>query len=245
MTRNKIAVVGVLVIAGMAAFLVFQHQSLLALRQENEALRQQADQSAQLSAENARLSNSATQANNSLAEEQQRELLRLRGEVGVLRAQTKELENLKKENQRLQAFVPHPSGGAPDQEADPAKEQFRQAAVAKMHDARSLTLGLLLYNNDYTNQFVTRLDQLAPYLDTNQLSGSNEFELVYSGFLRDLTNPARTIVIQEKQAWQGPDGSMFKAYGFADGHSEVHKSQDGSFDAWEKERTVATPATPH
>ena len=39
-----------------------------------------------------------------------------------------------------------------------------------------------------------------------------------------------------------PDGKWVKVYGFADGHSEIHKEADGNFEAWEKERIIAPAA---
>jgi hypothetical protein len=234
-------------VAGVAAPVVVQHQSLVNLRQQNEALRQQADQAAQLSEDNERLSNLVTQASNSLSDEQHRELLRLRGEVGQLRAQAKEIELLKKANQQFQAAVARMREGSQNQTADTDSEQptpAQRVSYAKMNDAKRLALGLLLHENDYTNQFVTSLEQIQPYLGTNQLTGTNQFELVYQGFLRDVANPAQGIVLKETQAWPAPDGSGWrKTYAFADGHCEVHAAPDGSFDAWEKEHTASFRAT--
>ena len=95
MTKLQVGVVGVLLIAGMATPLVFQHQSLSRMREENNRLReetqslqQQTSQIVQLAAENQRLSNLLAHAGSTpaITPEQRTELLRLRGEATRLRA---------------------------------------------------------------------------------------------------------------------------------------------------------------
>ena len=44
---------------------------------------------------------------------------------------------------------------------------------------------------------------------------------------------------RERQAWQTYDGKWARSYGFADGHSEIHKENSNSFDAFEKRHTYA------
>jgi RNA polymerase sigma factor (sigma-70 family) len=95
MTKLQVGAVGVILIAGMATPLLFQHQSLSRLREENSRLReesqslqQQASQMAQLTAENQRLSNLLAHAGTApaITPAQRAELLRLRGEATRLRA---------------------------------------------------------------------------------------------------------------------------------------------------------------
>lgn len=74
------------------------------------------------------------------------------------------------------------------------------------------------------------------------LAVTNEFEVVYGGDFRALTNPSSTIVIREREAWQHPNGKWFKAYGFADGHSEIHTEPDGDFEPWERPRLPVPPS---
>ncbi|MCX6924587.1 MAG: hypothetical protein NT154_15435 [Verrucomicrobia bacterium] len=119
-----------------------------------------------------------------------------------------------------------------------AMEQQRQACMAKLSDAKRLILGMLMYADDYTNQFLTDLKLVEPYLGANGVTGTNQFELVYNGSLGALNNRAFTIVVRERQPWQRADGGWYKTYGFADGHSELHLSPDGNFEEWEKERMV-------
>jgi hypothetical protein len=93
--------------AGVAIWLVAEHQARFRLGEENKARRQQLDQMVRLVAEHERLSNLVAQANHSQSQPDDRlkELLRLRGEVGVLRQQGKELETLRNENRQVRAAL--------------------------------------------------------------------------------------------------------------------------------------------
>ena len=51
-------------------------------------------------------------------------------------------------------------------------------------------------------------------------------------------------MLREKQARLTPDGRWQKAYGFVDGHCEIHTEADGNFDAYEKDRIVSRQAQP-
>jgi RNA polymerase sigma factor (sigma-70 family) len=247
MTTLKLSVLGAIVIGGVATPLAIQHQSLAKQREENQALRQQVGQLAGLEAENDRLSNLVARAHNapSLGDEQLRELLKLRGEVGMLRAQTSQLEVLRNENRRLQASQAKAGPDTDSQRTEPAEAQ-RQMGIAKMNDAKLLTLGLIMYAGDNNQQVAKSLDQLEPYLrdKTPGLTGTNQFELFFQGSFKDIPNgtpAAQTIVVREAQAWQAPDGGWLRAYGFADGHSEVHRAADGNFETWEKQHTLSPP----
>lgn len=241
MTQLKTAVICVLVVAGMGIPLVVQHQSVVKLRERGESLQRQVEQAAQLSAENERLSNLVAQANRTLPDEQQNELLRLRGQVGMLRAQIKELEGLRKENLRLQADLDKTRSSS--QQEDPATGRFREVGFSKLQDAKLLVLALMMFADDHTNQqCATNLQQLEPILQSANptVTRSNQFELVYQGLFTGITNPAQTIVIREKQAWQADNGGWFKTYGFGDGHSEIHLEVSGNFDDWERQRMFSS-----
>jgi RNA polymerase sigma factor (sigma-70 family) len=105
MTKLQSAIVGAVVIAGVATPLVLQQRSKL--RAENDSLRKQTEQLAQIQADNDRLSNlvAETASSQKLASNQLSELLRLRGEVAGLRGQTNEIKNLAAENQRLRSSL--------------------------------------------------------------------------------------------------------------------------------------------
>lgn len=246
--KFKTLAVAIIAAAGLCAALWFQHQSLLQLQAENEALRAQADEAAQLSAENERLSNLVAHATSSPAPNQQRELLRLRGEVGMLRNQTNELNRLLQEgNQRLQAAMQAraatPVPPQAQSEADSTAVQLKQQGISKMNDARSLLVGLITLAQANQGRLPTSLDQVQPYLAAhpeNTFSGTNQFDLVYQGSWSDIGNPSSAIVVRETQPWQNPNGTWLRAYGFADGHSEIHQAPDGNFGPWEQQH-MAVP----
>jgi RNA polymerase sigma factor (sigma-70 family) len=96
MTKLKLGIIGAIVVAGVTAPWVIQHQAEVRLRQENLVLRQQVDELGKLAAENERLTRllSGVQAPTDVS----RELLRLRGEIGVLRQQNQDLTRLFSQN---------------------------------------------------------------------------------------------------------------------------------------------------
>ncbi len=88
-TKISTGAVGVVVV-GLAAFSVIQHQRQTALQQANQALQQQVND---LQTENAQLSKPAPVSNApAQPSDANLELLRLRGEVGMLRRRTNELQ---------------------------------------------------------------------------------------------------------------------------------------------------------
>src|SRR2546430_6818856 len=90
---------------------------------------------------------------------------------------------------------------------------------AKLNDSKTLMLTFIMHALDNQNQFPTNLDQI----QIPGLTGTNEFEIVYTGSLDALTNKTSVIAIREKQAWQLTDGGWAKVYGFA--RSEEHTSE--------------------
>ena len=235
MKNLKTGFVGAILIV-CAVLLFLQHQAQEKLRAQNEALAQQL---AQLQTDNQNLSDRLAAAGDSksLSDEQLNELLKLRGEVGMLRQQTNELGKLRA------AHIDPVQNFQPSEENVSAKEQEKQTAIAKMNDADSYTLGIIMYAHDNQGQIPTNFDQIASYL-TNAPSvptGTNSFELVYHGSLDGLTDPKSVILIQESQEMQTSNGRWIKTYGFADGHSEVQSQPDDSFDAFEQQHTISPP----
>ena len=96
-------------------------------------------------------------------------------------------------------------------------------AISKMNEAKQLAIGMLAYAHDHQNQFPTSFDQIMPYLKdaANLQSSSENFEIVFKGTFTDIANPNTTVIIQEKQPWHTPANTRARAYGFADGHSEI------------------------
>jgi hypothetical protein len=240
MTRFGTALLGAVVAAAIAAILLLRQHGEQSLREKEALLQQQTEQIAQLNAENERLSN-AVSSTQSAGGGEQSELLKLRGEVSLLRRQTNELGRLREENRRLTAAASAPPP-TPAQAEDPAREQQRQFAIAKMNDAKILVMGLHMFAADNQNQLPGSFEDAKRYYEgaNSGLSQTNQFEMVYHGSLQALTNPSSVIVIREQQPFNF-GGRWAKTYGFADGHSEVHSEPSGNFDAWESQHMIPPP----
>ena len=239
MTKLKLGI-SALVVAGATTALVVQHQTQEKLRAENGSLTQQL---AQLKTDNESLSNRLAAAGDSksLSDDKLNELLRLRGEVGILRRQAGEIGKLREENQQLRKEVQ-------EQIQLPTQGQYEWHQTNSENAARHIELGMLMFasdgNNQYPNnfQYPTNLAQVSNYIEgfTNQTSGigTNHFEIVNPGLI--ITNSqdtARKMMLRERSPYRTPDGKWARMYGFADGHVEVQISDDGNFDAWEKQHS--------
>jgi RNA polymerase sigma factor (sigma-70 family) len=241
MAITKLKIVTAVVGASMAAGIVLQWQSNARLRDSNEQLRQQISQLQESRGENERLAAATATAAPAMSQEQLRELVRLRGEVGGLKRQ---LADAKKVQAKSNAPVQPMASSQPETEPeDPAK----QAAIEKMNFSKQMVLAFVMYAEDNNGQYPKTFDLIAPYYASGQPASptaptTNQFEIMYQGSRYGITNPANTIVLRENQAWQAPDGGWLKAYGFADGHAEIHKAVDGNFDVWESSRLQRAPA---
>jgi RNA polymerase sigma factor (sigma-70 family) len=252
LTKLKAGILGVVLVAGAATPIVLQHQSQERLQQANQSLRQQIEQAV---AQTEDLSNRLHQAlaAQAISQDQLSELLRLRGQVGALKKQISETAKATPASTRA-AQAPAPSDGETEQEV--MKQQF----IAKMNSAKMWMLAFHLYAEKNGGNFPGSYSEAASFLpeDARQetlheetLRSTNQFEIVYQGTVQSMTNPAMLIVLRENQATPAPNGGWARTYGFADGHSEVHRSDTGDFREWESQRMVspaesqraASPAT--
>ena len=228
-TRSKTAaaVIG----AGLAAAVILEFVSNARLREENRLLSEQVAQLNQTRGDIEQSLKPQPSPPQPLAEEQSRELLRLRGEVGVLR---RRLAEVRKAGERSEQ-------GPQSQPQSDTLEQQRQMAMARLRYPRDWMLALIQYADQNQGQCPTSFDQVAPFLSDQAKRETNfapdQFEIVYQGSLSDLTNRQNIIVIRQKEAEQsaGGGGGWIRAYGFADGHSEVHRATDGNFGPLEEQ----------
>jgi len=234
------AIVASGLIAGTGTFLVHQREAGR-LRGENEKLA--AAQQKLVEERNAAWT--ASTANSEELERARRErieLLRLRNEIGTLRARAKDLANLENQIGQLQSSLESANQTAQKAEADAEAEQQRETAIAKMNDAKQVVLGLMLYASDNQNQLPTDFSLATNYWG-DALTGTNQFELVIQGSLQNVTNAGDTIAIREREPFF-VNGKWFKAYGFADGHSEIKTEPPEGFEAWEKQHMLAPLKNP-
>lgn len=250
MNTKAVLVLGILCV-GLGILVLIEHRTTAALKEENASLRQSASAIADLQAANESLSNKLAQSD--VPGAGQSDLLRLRAEVGQLRRQTNELERLRTENTRLRESLTR-SGTAPQQaasEPDPSNDPVRAMTIAKMNDVRVLCLAAIQFASEHKDAFPTAPEQVAPYLQkivqqgNMQYTGTNDFDLVTppGSKVSTVAKPWETIVFRGQQPWQSANGKWANAYGFADGHSEIHAESDlNALQTWEQVRTSTLPA---
>jgi len=176
------------------------------------------------------------------------ELLRLRNEVGQLRGQ---LAAASRARSKESADVKNEEKGITPEEA------MRQEAVAKMNYARQWLIAFMIFAEKNQGQFPTNFAQADQFLgpeskiehslkpDEYPPGGMKfglvpeNYEITFQGSLQSLTNPSAQIVLREKQPRQVDDGGYVRAYGFADGHTEIHRAaadhgpDEIGFETWE------------
>ena len=234
-TKLKMAVSGAVVLAGLA---VVQHQALQALRQENQALQGQQLELEKLRADNTRLAQVQADAKElARLQAEHLELLRLRGQVGGLKRQLSEAQQARARDAAALGEKP----------LTDAQEQQKQMAIAKMIYAKNWMLAWHLYASEHHDQFPTNFEEATSFLPASSRDQPNlttdQFEILYQGAKTNVLEPNKTIVLREKEATQSLDGGWHRAYAFADGHSEIHKADNGDFAPWEAEH-IQKPAAP-
>ncbi|MBI3415743.1 MAG: sigma-70 family RNA polymerase sigma factor [Verrucomicrobia bacterium] len=242
MTSAKIKLgLAALAVAGIATPVVLQQQMTKQLRADNDSLR------AQLA-----ITQTATAANQSTntpdVDELARlraehvELLRLRGEAASLNRQLQEAARLAQQNAQTRAELPA-------NEVKPKtvqEEAWEQQGVPLMIYTKQWMLAFHLFANENDGRFPDSFDKAKAHLkgkDPGEDSGltTDQFEIVFTGSIKDIAEPNKTIIIRQKEIVRGPDGSRYKAYGFADGHSEFHRGEAEGFEKWEQERMQKAP----
>jgi RNA polymerase sigma factor (sigma-70 family) len=166
MTKLQAAIIGAVVVAGVATSLVFQQQAQVKLRQENESFHQQITQ---LESENEGLSNHVAQITRSTSpgSDRLRELLRLRGEVGLLRRQQRELELAAAAAQSKPPGVPGQSlFGVASQPNKPEPFQVQIVLSEPGEDSEAMT------NNTSSGRGETLYVQKTPLLDHTAISSA-------------------------------------------------------------------------
>ena len=179
-------------------------------------------------------------------QQEHQELMRLRGEVTSLRQQQRKLD--REAQKDVSAHEDTATAANLDSESS-QEDEWRQQGIARMTFAREWVLAFLLFAEKNDNILPETFEQANPYFEkaraklSDQVPGprldlpTDQFEIMYKGSLLEIAEPARTIVIREKEPIQKQNGGRFKTYGFADGHSEFHREGPLlGFDEWEWER---------
>src|SRR6266536_3349652 len=183
--KLKIGVVGAIALAGGMASLVVQHRAEVKIREKDQASRQKDNQLAALAAEHERLSSVVAQVKRSPPDGHQLELQKLRIEVERLQKQINELEIKLEPARRARVALVASERPTPEY-----RKQRDEMVAGKIKDASSLSQAIEHYLANHQDQFPSSLDHLAPYLQKEHLSltGTNEFEIVYTGTYDRFTN---------------------------------------------------------
>jgi RNA polymerase sigma factor (sigma-70 family) len=241
MTKVKMAIISALAVAGLATSVMIQHQAQGALRTQDESLRQQSAELARQQAENERLAG-LVRAGGSRANTLD-ELVSIRSEVEALRKQTNSLAVSLQKNRRLRGPDAQPPDGS--RSILERREKDRELAIGRLNFTKQWLLAFHMFANDNGDQFPTSFNEARPYFGEEAAAQTNlttgQFEILYQGSTTNITAPSLTVVLREKQARRSYDSKWLRAYGFADGHSEITSSSDGNFDAWEKRHIVPPP----
>jgi RNA polymerase sigma factor (sigma-70 family) len=182
------------------------------------------------------------------------EVLRLRNEVGQLRAQLAAATRTRgKESAEVKT----------EQKGITPEEMMRQESIAKMKYAQQWTLAFIMFAEENQGEFPANFGQAESFLNPEAEIEHNlkpdeyppgglkfglvpdNFEITFQGSLRTLTNASTQIVLREKEPRELEDGGYVRAYGFADGHSEIHRAaanhrpDEIGFEVWEAQHGLA------
>jgi RNA polymerase sigma factor (sigma-70 family) len=228
MTKLKAGIAGAIIAAGIATTIVVQQNAQAKIRQDEAALQQQSAQLAQLRADNTPPSTASPGGNLNTPEE----LARLRNEVASLRLQTNDLAMLREANRQRLATGP-PAGGS-----SPLRTQAER--MARVNFAKQAMVAFFMFAEKHEDSFPTNIVDAAEFLPENLRAKTDDFEVLYQGKIRDVLNPANTIVLRGTDTWED-NGKWARIYAFADGHIEVASTPDNDFSEWESQHIIVHP----
>jgi RNA polymerase sigma factor (sigma-70 family) len=153
------------------------------------------------------------------------EVLRLRGQVGVLRRETNELAQVQTETRSAQS---------------------RQLDEEMKRNASEIGMAIRLFTDSFENKVVlTNINQLrgaapgAVHADVDL----NTFEIIPQPTPLRFDWP-EVAVFRERTPRQTGDGKWVRVYGMVDGQAVEQTSEDGNFDAWEKQHLMGPQPAP-
>ena len=215
MAKLKIAA-GAVILAGVGMHLMWDHQALRQLREENRALQQQLQVGRQLRAENQRLTRLAASPDDgrSPPEEPSRELLRLRGQSAILRRQEREIAGLQAENREWRAFAIRTNepgitpvdeyldraGWGPKSSQEIAAHYSEDWLVPLSNRQLLVKLGMALYEVGHY------ADALKVFEKMEKTPGSEGVGLVWQGHILDLLGRREEAITAYRKA----DGYEFE-----------------------------------
>jgi RNA polymerase sigma factor (sigma-70 family) len=233
LTKLKLSILGAVAVAGVSVSLLIVNQARGKMREQDEMSRQQGERLARLSSENARLSNLLAEATPFTGGGSAVDLANLRAQAESLRRRTNDLVRA----QEKKRSVPRQVSSRP---LTPLEE--KEENIEKINSARNWGFALLMYANEHEGKFPSTMEEADQFLP-GELRGEavakkDQFEYVPPPSAQDVKKPSETIAIREKAARKLANGKWAKAYGFLDGHGELHSEADGNFDDFEQAHGV-------
>jgi hypothetical protein len=237
-TKLKLGIAATLAVGGIA-IATREHLAKAALQNEIASIR----------AETARITPAASP--NLASEIDLNELSRLRAEhaeLMQLRGEVVALRKAKQDAERTIAAAQKQQSSKPDEAVDPEEQAYNTVALARMNYANGWGTAILAFAKANGGRMPTSFEQAGSHFPERWASlmsafDSERFEIVFRGSLNDIARPERTIIVREKEPFSNPKEAGFaRTYLFADGHTELHRSADGNFEPWERDRMISGSA---
>jgi len=246
--KAAVAVVAAAAVTGTSTYLVKQREATR-LRADYQTLN---ESQAKLADEQKR-AQAAIQIRDDQIEQLKKELAelpRLRGEVDRLNRQLAEMTALRKQNEELKDSIAKARAQFQERQAQAAesalekqREAEKQAGIRRLDDMRNLGLAIIMHV-DANGGWFPDANEFAGMLRGGKvtLSGlsADNIALVFQGRVQDIAETAKTIVAQQIDYSTTSDSQkIYRAYGFADGHSEIHSASDlQQMTAWENRHII-------
>ena len=104
---------------------------------------------------------------------------------------------------------------------------------------RELQPALQRFANDHTNQAPSSLLQLRDYFPASERPMVGLFSFGFVDHRPSIVVSGDALILRDREMHQKPDGKWARFYAYGDGRIVEATSEDGNFDAWEKQ-----PANP-
>jgi hypothetical protein len=166
--------------------------------------------------------------------------------VALLRSQQKEVERMAAENAEARLELERMAMElAKEMEAQqnrtPEEAEEMRLNLERLNYPKNWMLAIMLYAQDHDMQVPAALTDALSYFD-QEIEGhsAEDLEIVHDGTLDAIQEPARTIVLREREPRLALNGKWTRAYAFADGHTEIRSQETDDFTAWESERLLSS-----
>lgn len=245
MTTIKILSLTAVVVmaAGVVASVVIERGLQAKLHQREALAQDQNEKITSLTAENQRLSNQLAGLRDRHPGDYSGELTRLGTEITGLRDKTNSLaQQLEQRRQKL--FLPFTPVEHPPEYYREHNQEIAGWIGQKGTDARNIATAFSVYAEDHQGQSPSNFDQINDSLAKMgfTVSGTNEFDIVFTGNLDDLKGIQynSVAIIRDRQTFTYSDGTQTRFYGMLGGIGQQVGSGD-NFQSFEAQHVISPP----